>query len=414
MRVAWFGPNPDDDAGVPYVATQLLHQLGNLGLQIDCFLTCSTEELPPSLLDQPNLTFVCRPARWAWDRWYSRKPLAAFVTGQSMRAAAQLGLGRELGCRHAKRPYDVLYQFSQIEAVAARRLRARPRFVLHPEVHAAGELRWHRQEEHLTRRCEPRVRRVAVRGLLWSRSQAQSHDVRLADAVIAPSSRFATDLVADYGVAPDRMRVVPNPVDLERYKPASREGDPKRVTLLFVGRISVRKGVETIIALSHRLADLADRVRLVVVGSHTLWSDYRPLLSSLNTAVASFQGAATPSEMADIYRGADLLVQPSHYEPFGLTVAEGLASGLPAVVTDAVGAADDISPECCRVVPDGDVDALEREIRSFARLFVQGDGARVRELARREAVRRFAPPVVARQVADVLGGADIDPTGAPA
>jgi glycosyltransferase involved in cell wall biosynthesis len=303
--------------------------------------------------------------------------------------------------RHAERPYDLIYQYSQIELGALRRLQALAPVVLHPQVHAMGELRWTRREADLARRCEPLPRRGAVVSMLALRSLAQHRDIRLARGVITASRYFAEDLARDYGVPRERFKVVPNPIDLRRFHPRDSVPAERPLTALFVTRLSVRKGVEMIVKLSHRLADLKDDLRLVVVGDKTLWSDYRPLLRDLNPAVATYHGPGE-REVPRLYREADLVLQPSHYEPFALTVAEALASGCPVVVSNAVGAAEQVDPRCCRVFPRGHMDAFEAEVRELVGDLLGGAGDELRAVARSEAERRFDPLAVGGRLAGAL------------
>ena len=69
--------------------------------------------------------------------------------------------------------------------------------------------------------------------------------------------------------------------------------------------------------------------------------------------------------MPELFRAADALLVPSHYEPGSLGVGEALASGVPVVVSDAVGPAEVLDPRTCRVFPTGDPDA-ERAAEAFA------------------------------------------------
>jgi glycosyltransferase involved in cell wall biosynthesis len=223
--------------------------------------------------------------------------------------------------------------------------------------------------------------------------------------VVAPSRRFAEHLERDYGVPPERLKVVANPIDLERFVPgAQHTGDSGPLTILFVSRIAVRKGVEVVVALSHRLADLADQVHIEVVGEQSLWSDYRPLLEDLNPRVANYFGGAGP-ELPELYRSAALLMQPAHYEPFALTVGEALASGRPVVASDEVGASEGVDSRCCRVFPAGDLDALEMEVRGLVNELRNGAGAELGRIARSEAERLFDPSTVAARLARVLAAA---------
>lgn len=365
LRVAWIGPAPTERGGVPGVATILLAELADAGLEIDCYTTASLERLPPSLLARPNLRVFRRRPAWAWGRWYSSAEvsLTTFVSLQLSRAGAQLLLARSLAERHRSLPYDVVYQFSQIELLGLRLLRARlPPIVLHPQVHAAGELRWLRAEAILSHRCEPRWRHDLAVGLMRVRAATQRRDLRLAARVIAPSALFAEQLVADCDLERERVRSIPDPIDLERFAPADRPLIGP-LTVLFVSRLAVRKGVEVVVELSRRLAELAAEIRFVVVGHPSLWSDYRGLLDDLDPAVGEFRGQLSTDEVAVLMRESAVLIAPSRYEPFGLTVAEALASGLPVVASDAIGAAEAIDSPAVELFAAGDVDSAEAALR---------------------------------------------------
>jgi glycosyltransferase involved in cell wall biosynthesis len=403
LRVAWIGPAPTEGHGAAYVATHVLRGLAREVGELDCYVATSEDELPETLRAEPGIRFFCDPSGWKWGRWYSRTALTSFATGQLARAVAQARLASLAARRHAEQPYDLLYQFSQIELGWVRRLRRRlPPIVLHPGVHAAGELRWHQLERELALRGESRPRHMAVRAMLKLRSRAQRRDMRLARSVIAISRRFAEHMGRDYGLPMDRFQVVPNPIDLDRFRPpppgSSADGP---LTILYLSRIAVRKGVEMVVALSHRLSDLSGQVRILVVGERTLWSDYTPLLDDLNEEVATYYGDAT-AEVPDLYRSAAFLIQPSHYEPFALTVAEALASGVPVVASDEVGAVEGVDPRVCRVFPAGDLDEFESTVREMVATLAEARGRELGELARAEAERLFAPDVVASELARCL------------
>jgi glycosyltransferase involved in cell wall biosynthesis len=238
--------------------------------------------------------------------------------------------------------------------------------------------------------------------MLTVRAAIQRRDSRRAALVVAPSRRFAEHLVCDYSVSRDRIRVVPNPIDLERFTPAASRPAGQPFTLLFVSRISVRKGVEMVIDLSKRLVDLADEVRIELVGDRTMWSDYRPLLADLDPTVAVYRGPVDPVELPSLYHQADGVLQPSHYEPFALTVGEALAAGLPVVASDEVGAAEDVDSACSFIFPAGDVDAFERSVRRLVAALENGQRGELSRLARAEAERLFDRARVARLLAESL------------
>jgi len=380
-----------------------LEGLAGAGVEVDCFVGTDEADLPQRLLRTEGLRFFCEPPRWRQGAWYSRTALGTFLTGQGARAWAQSRLARLIAHRHGERPYSAYYQFSQIELGRIRRLRrSLPPIVIHPEVHIAGELRWHRAEVALARRSETRARNLTVRAMLTARAAAQRRDIRLARLVVSPSRRFAAHLEADYGVSAERIAVVPNPIDLERFAPEPGEVPGPPYKLLFVSRMAVRKGVEMVVGLSTRLADLAGRVQIQVAGARGLWTDYRALLADLDGRVAEYVGPVSPHDLPRLYRSAHALIQPSLYEPFALTVGEGFASGLPAVVSDEVGAAEGIDPAVARLFPAGDLDRFEAAVRDLVGELERGASADLGRRARAEAERAFAPGTVATQLALAL------------
>lgn len=388
MRIAWIGAGPTAGGGVGGVARILIRHLVDRSHQIDCYLAGDAVEVP-ELRENRRLRVFTASSWWDWGRWYSRTQFRAFVTGLAARGIAQRNLTTRLLAEHRRRPYDVVYQFSNIEMFGLQRhLAELPPIVVHPETHIAGELRCYKEEARLRRQCEPRWRSAAIRTMLEVRARRQQRDIRHAALVIAISESFRAHLVQDYGVEPERTVIVPNPVDLHAFPiDLHRPGPP--VTIAFVGRISVRKGVEQLIELSHRLSNLGDGVCLEMIGGHTLWSDYRPLLDRLNTANSKVVGPVQTHEVARRLAMADVLIQPSTYEPFGLTVAEALATGTPVVVSDAVGAGDFVNGPAVEKFPTGDTEALEQCVRAMIER-AQHDGLSLRRGARTQAEQAFA------------------------
>jgi glycosyltransferase involved in cell wall biosynthesis len=263
-------------------------------------------------------------------------------------------------------------------------------------------LRWHLRERALALQSGALGRYLGAAAVLAARAQLQRRDIGRAARLIAPSHCFAELIADDCCIPRERIRVVPNPVDLARFQPALRERRDGPVRLLFVSRISVRKGVEMIVGLSHRLADLRGRATMEVIGSHSLWSDYRPLLADLNPGVAHYRGGLSASELSRAYQASDGVLQPSHYEPFALTVGEALASGLPVVASDAVGASEGISEVCCDRFTAGSLDSFEASVRRLVDRIEHGPRGVIAATARAEATRLFDIDVVAPQIAEIL------------
>jgi glycosyltransferase involved in cell wall biosynthesis len=401
MRIAWTGPI-GEEGGVPGMGMLMLRELLRQGVEVDLYMPLVGADLP-ALEPFPNLRVVESRSGWQWGRWYSRTKARALFSGLAARTLTYCELNLKLLREHHRRPYDVVYQLSQTELFLLGRMRRlAPPIAVHPCTHHAGELRWHRIEEHYALRSEPREVHLLMRAMLKVRSRTQPRELAKAGLVLGLSQRFNELLQQDYGVPPERLGVVRTAVDLDRFSPGGPPGatDGKR-TLLFISRISTRKGVEEIIRLSHRLDDLADSVRLLVIGGPTQWSDYRKHLQRLNPRVAKYLGHLSSRELPALMRSSAMLLVPSQYEPGSIATAEALACGLPVVLSTEVGNAEVVAGPHAASHRPGDVGGLELAVREMlARLDVGENDLRAGARANAEAA--FAPSVVVGELTRLL------------
>jgi glycosyltransferase involved in cell wall biosynthesis len=414
LRIAWLGPAPGGYAGVRGVAANLLKGLAMRGHHIDCFLPAAVGQTTAQIAGEDravaaeeqlafeeNVTLIRGASHWKWNRWYSRGKVAAFASGMLVRATASLLLRREIARGHRRQPYDLIYQFSSIETpgMPARVARKVP-LVIHPETHIAGELRWLIAERGLARRCQPFYAFVTVATLMRFRAFVQRRAIRRARLLICISSVFRDHLVRDYGFPRERTAVVPNPVRIDRFSaPPRRIGDPPVVLVL--GRISVRKGIEDVVAVARQLLEWDIRVRLRVVGGPSLWGDYTKLLEDLPNENSEYAGSVDAGAIPGLLATSDILLQASKYEPFGLTVGEALAAGVPVIATSEVGAAEGVDQSVLTVVSPGDADSMASAIvRTLERLRIAPEQLRAK--AHTEAERLFAPEVVCERISYAL------------
>lgn len=408
MRIAWTGPVGDiRDGGTSALGGLLLKSLLDRGVQVEVYVSGSPGDFPAMFRDHPLVTVVEQPITWSWGRWYSKHRISAFASSFAARTWAFLRLGLEMVRRHRRDPYDCVYQFSQPELfVMAWLSRLLPPIVVHPGTTAAGELRWHRIETEYALQSEGKGLHYLARAVLTLRAFLQRRDWRKPALIAGPSNVFNRILEQDYGVSSDRTRVVRYPLNVDLFSANGEHAGQRRITLLYASRLSTRKGLELITALSHRLSDLAGEVWIPVVGGATMWSDYSGHLKDLNPAVASYEGAARADDMPRIYRAADALLVPSHYEPGSLVLSEALASGVVAVASDQVGQGEVVSEECCRVFPRGDLDAFEREVRTLVEELRSDDRRKeLAQAARRQAIEQFSPERIGDDLLSVLSEA---------
>lgn len=177
------------------------------------------------------------------------------------------------------------------------------------------------------------------------------------DAVVCPSRWVAREVERWYPAAMARVRVLPNGVDTQAFRPEGRERDRRAwgqilgiprnaAVLLFAATNFHLKGLDLALAALPRLPT----AHLLVVGGD------RPAVferTARELGVAGrvhFLGAR--SRLDDLYRAADALLHPTRYDPFANVCLEALACGTPVVTTDRNGVADLLSGgRTGRVVP---------------------------------------------------------------
>jgi glycosyltransferase involved in cell wall biosynthesis len=210
--------------------------------------------------------------------------------------------------------------------------------------------------------------------------------LEIASKVAVVSKATADEVIEHFGVAPERIAIVPNGVD-PFFHPAA-EGQAslpfdlrERGYLLYVGTIEPRKGIGNLLDAWEQLDDR--RLKLVICGS--LGWDTTPILKRIDTHPRREEiivsGYLDRAQLRELYRRCALFVYPSFYEGFGLPPLEAMACGA-AVVTSDGGAIPEIVGEAAEIVPAGDSDALVSRIR-----FLLADEARRAELVARGVLR---------------------------
>lgn len=186
-----------------------------------------------------------------------------------------------------------------------------------------------------------------------------------AAAVIVTSAATARLLVADYGVARERITVAPPGADAAVQARGSTDGG---IRLLAVGALVPRKGYDVLIAavagipeFPWMLSIAGDRTRDPACAARL---EAEIAACGLGDRVVML-GAVSDQRLAELYDGADLFVLPSRFEGYGMAFAEALARGLPVVGTTA-GAIPETVPRGAGVlVPPDDPRALAAALRSL-------------------------------------------------
>lgn len=304
MRVGFFVPSLGPTEGQGTVDLELLRRVARAGHQLDVYAGVVRDEVRAL----PGVRVHPLPRLPAWQ------------LGNQM-----LSLARTSVVTHER--YDVVH------ADAGVTLRRADVMVCH-----TLSKRWLELPSRIWR--EPGVRGANNAAATHLKARLEISQYRNAKLVLANSFMTANDL-ARYGVERDRIRVIPFGVDATRFRPPSASErvaarasfgvtENEFVTLL-VGAHGERKGLP---AALEALKTARPGERLLLAGEHRGGAWLRG---------ARGLPVIAPGKLEDIvraYHAADLLIAPSWYDAFGLSVLEAMACGLPVVVSRETGSRD--------------------------------------------------------------------------
>lgn len=198
----------------------------------------------------------------------------------------------------------------------------------------------------------------AAEGASWTNVSAKRSIERIvyrqADRFIVLSKAFGEVLVDHYGADPERVRVVPGGVNVNRFAPRMSTRRARRALDLPVDRpivVSVRRlvhrvGLETLVhAIDHLRASEPD-VLLLIAGRGPLANRLQQLVGELDLSRhVRLLGFVPEDELPLLYRAADVSIVPSRsWEGFGLVAAESLAARTPVLVTPVGGLPEVVRP----------------------------------------------------------------------
>ncbi len=294
-----------------------------------------------------------------WNGWGARRVIKVdpFYVGSTWRDASFARAARDEWRRHA---FDIVQSHERIPGC---------------DVYRAGD-GVHRRWLDIRLEHAGAAERLGILASPYHRyvcdAERQMFEHPRLRAVICNSRMVSEEVLHGFRIAPERLHVIYNGVDLEHFGTAGREAargstrsslglGTRETAFLFVGSGFKRKGLDTAIDALARAANPA--FHLYVVGRDRRGAALagRARRAGLAERV-HFLGPC--DDVRPYYAAADCLVLPTRYDPFPNTVLEALAMGLPAIVSRRCGAAEIIEPGVNGWIcaPD-DADGLARLMR---------------------------------------------------
>jgi 1,2-diacylglycerol 3-alpha-glucosyltransferase len=276
------------------------------------------------------------------------------------------------------------------------------------------------------------ARRRKVRFVLWTESNQRDkrsglthvewlkrYFVNSCNAFVVPG-KSSSAYLKTLGVGEEVIFTAPNSVDNAFFATHAENVRSQAVEfrkkwqlpsrfILFVGRLVPEKGVFDLLEAYAKLeSSIQSEVGLVFAGDGVSRRELERRAKQISPGIVCFPGFAQREDLAGFYALADVLVLPTHSDPWGLVVNEAMACGLPIIVSNVAGCAADLVEDGWNgyVVPPGDSNKLSVAINSLLRQPELKQQMSARSLER---IRNYSPEACA----DGLAAAAISPvTGA--
>lgn len=170
-------------------------------------------------------------------------------------------------------------------------------------------------------------------------------------------SEYSRQLFLGSGLERSQVRVLPNGVDTQVFRPEGLRWETRgeHLRFLYVGGLIWRKGVDLLQAAWERAFRPDDQVRLYLksvgrgtyygAGNIDAWVAGQPLVRTVHDS-----DNLTAEELAALYRSVDVLVAPSRAEAFCLPVLEAMACGIPVIVP-SLGPTNEYCDDSCSLQP---------------------------------------------------------------
>jgi len=226
--------------------------------------------------------------------------------------------------------------------------------------------------------------------------------LKRADAVVAPSTSAAADIAGVYRVPTGKIRVIHHGVNASLFHPptsARQRPSQEDPSLLYVGLLESRKGVDDLIPIFSRVHKEIPASKLTIVGNGPMETELRRLCWDLGLGShVVFRSKLDDQELASTIGKCGVFLLPSRLEGFGLVAAEAMACARPLVAYDSATNREVIG-DAGILVAKGDISAFSDAIVKLVR---RPDlSIRLGERGRQRVMSRFDWNASARQYIDL-------------
>jgi glycosyltransferase involved in cell wall biosynthesis len=232
--------------------------------------------------------------------------------------------------------------------------------------------------------------------------------MKRSDALIAVSQYTEKELTEFYGISEEKIHVIYNCVDVQKFKPNTDKEklrrelglEKEKKIVLFVGRLYSRKGLTTLVQSIPKVVQVFKDAKFIISGGGFKQNQEKLQRQAEKVKAnnhVSFLGYFPDEKLPNLYACSDIFVLPALYENFPFAILEAQASGLPVISTKVGGIPELVTDnENGLLVDPADAEQLADAIIRLLQdpIFAEKLGRQGRQLM----VEKFAWPHATKEV----------------
>jgi len=159
------------------------------------------------------------------------------------------------------------------------------------------------------------------------------------DKIICISEREKEILSDRFQIEQQKMSVIPNGIDIEKFRNLPNIKKTNNFKILYVGRLEKYKRIHWILIAFKRIIErnYDHKISLIIVGKGPFEKQLLKFCKRLKiNKFVTFKRNLTFDELLDEYHSCDIFLMPSEYEAFGITILEALACNKPVIVNRSI------------------------------------------------------------------------------
>ncbi len=237
------------------------------------------------------------------------------------------------------------------------------------------------------------ARLVLTRHVLFPMNSIHRLTLRRTARVIAVSQAVARALQEQSIFDPAKITLIHNGIDVDRFARARESRSSEKLRVGTIGHLAPIKGIDDFIRAAEIVCRHRDDVDFMIVGEDkSAGGENRRHLENLISELKLTDRVRLigwVDDVASVLATLAIFVSSAHAEPFGLSIVEAMAAGVPVIATASEGAREIVRPnETGMIVPIGDVQSLANAL--IALLDHPDERARLAQNARTAVRERFS------------------------